>query len=376
MTVLEMSRPSSASSSKPACRRLKIVHIISSLKGGGMEHFVVRLAQAQRRAGHDAVVLALQGGVLERTCLDTGLPLTILGGNNKVGRVVRAGMFFAGLRPDVAHAHNPTSLHYAVLGKQVCGSRVVMTDHAQTRGVSRAATRREAANLDATAAVSAATLREPSVSGGSGLRVVIHNGIQLPGRARDRDELREELGLADQPTAIMVAGMDPVKGHTFFLDAISQIRSHGVDLVALIVGDGAERARIQKNADNLGLPDTAVRFLGYRSDVGDLLNASDLLVLPSLNEGLPICLLEAMAHGLPVVATSVGGTPELVVDGETGILVPPADSTELARAIEAVITDRRMMDKFGAAGLERVNSLFTFAGSVEKYDDLYAGIGL
>jgi hypothetical protein len=115
-------------------RPLRIIHTTSSLKGGGMEHFVLRLAGAQRQLGHDARILALQGGPLEEHAARLGIPTIVLGGSGTGSRVLRGAAAMARLRPSVMHSHNPTSLQYGVLGKLVSGARLVFTDH---RGIVR-----------------------------------------------------------------------------------------------------------------------------------------------------------------------------------------------------------------------------------------------
>ncbi len=122
--------------------KLRIVHTVSSLEGGGMEHFVLRLVEAQRRHGHDASILALRGGPLDDLARQRALPATVLSGK-KLERIARAALGFAAARPDIVHAHNPTSLHYAVIGKLLTRAPLVFTDHAQTRGIIRVPTRFE-----------------------------------------------------------------------------------------------------------------------------------------------------------------------------------------------------------------------------------------
>jgi glycosyltransferase involved in cell wall biosynthesis len=114
-----------------------------------------------------------------------------------------------------------------------------------------------------------------------------------------------------------------------------------------------------------------VRFLGFRDDVADLLGASDLFVLPSRGEGLPISVLEAMSQHLPVVCTPVGGNPELVVEGEHGFLVPVDDHVTLAAAMERIAVDEPLRRRLGEAAFERVRDEFTFERTAEQYEAIY-----
>jgi glycosyltransferase involved in cell wall biosynthesis len=146
--------------------------------------------------------------------------------------------------------------------------------------------------------------------------------------------------------------------------------------IFVLVGDGSERASLEAQAARLGIGDRVI-FLGYRDDVAELLASCDLLVLPSLYEGLPLSVLEAMAAGKPVVATSVGGTPEAVLDGETGFLVPSRDPTALVRAIQRLLKDACLRRKMGMAGRRRVQRNFSptqmVAGVTQMYEKLLDG---
>ncbi|MGK4006950.1 glycosyltransferase family 4 protein [Sorangium sp. So ce1036] len=357
---------------------LRIVHAVSSLNGGGMEHFVLRLAEAQRRHGHDASVLALNGGPLEDLARQRALPVTVLRGR-VLARVARASLAFARRRPHVIHAHNPTSLHYATVGKLLTRARLVFTDHAQTRGIIRVPSRFEWREADAVVGCSQDTANKSGAVGVARNISVIHNGIDIAPPRRTRDEVRAELGLgagAEQGAAapsvgIMPAAFHPVKGHDVLLRALARLKERGVPVTVLIVGDGAERDRIHELARALGIDGGEARFLGFRKDVPDLLLAADFFVLPSRDEGLPLAVLEAMARGLPVVVTPVGGVPEVVRSEEHGLLVPVDDPESLAGAIERLARDPALGRRFGEAGHARVRDDFSFEEMTRKYEQLY-----
>jgi glycosyltransferase involved in cell wall biosynthesis len=138
----------------------------------------------------------------------------------------------------------------------------------------------------------------------------------------------------------------------------------------LIVGDGPLRSQLEATAHAFRL-DGAVRFLGHRDDVPRLLASADLLVLPSLYEGLPNVVLEAMRARKPVVATAAPGTTEVVIDGRTGLLVPMQDPPALAQAIRTVIEDRDLAQRLGAGGRARVESEFRADAMISRFADLY-----
>lgn len=160
------------------------------------------------------------------------------------------------------------------------------------------------------------------------------------------------------------------KGYTYLLDALAKIQTQISDTKALLVGDGVLRQPMEDKARELGLSDTVV-FTGTRRDVPGILALLDVFVMSSLWEGLPIALLEAMAAGLPVVATSVGGTPEVVVDGVTGLLVPPRDPDALAEAILTLLRDPGLRQRMGQAGRERVREQFSVEKMVKEIEGLY-----
>jgi glycosyltransferase involved in cell wall biosynthesis len=187
----------------------------------------------------------------------------------------------------------------------------------------------------------------------------IPNGVVIPppdptARAR----VRAEFGLGDDPTLIVVSRLHPDKGIQELLDATDKLRAEVPALRLLVVGDGAHRSPLEEQTRRLGLDDVAV-FTGFRTDVTALLRAADVSVLPSHHENMPYSVLEAMAVGLPVVATAVGGVPEVVVDGETGILVPPGDAGPLKEALASLLRDRAAASAMGRAGLARVRARFT-----------------
>lgn len=198
---------------------------------------------------------------------------------------------------------------------------------------------------------------------------VIHNGID-PGSlpAEDaRARARSALGISEQTYLVgTVARLDPVKDLASLIAAVARLKPHVRSIALAIVGDGEERGTLEASARTLGLA-ADVHFVGYRADIRDLLPAFDLYVNSSVSEGVSLTILEAMATALPVVATRVGGTPEVVVHGETGLLVEPRSAQALAMAIDELARDPGRCAVFGAAGRTRVTALFTIDRMVEDY---------
>lgn len=188
--------------------------------------------------------------------------------------------------------------------------------------------------------------------------------------AAERDALRRELGLAGRTVVLHSGRLTARKGAPVLLDAFARAAGAGSGPLLLFLGDGPERAAIEARARALGLGDR-VRFEGFREDVWRYLAAADVLVLPSFVEGMPNALLEAMATGLPAVATRLGGALEAVIEGESGLLVPPGDADALARALEALLGDPGLRRRLGEAAAARIRERFTLDAIAPRYVELY-----
>jgi glycosyltransferase involved in cell wall biosynthesis len=203
--------------------------------------------------------------------------------------------------------------------------------------------------------------------------VVIRNGITLPkapGKER-RALLRRELGIPFSARVVAVfSRLNRMKGVQYFLDAALVLAGRFPDVHFLVVGDGGSKTELEEHAGRLGLGQRIV-FTGFRGDVPDLLSEAAISVLPSLSEGTSNTLLESMAAGIPVVATRVGGNPEVVEDGVSGLLVPPRDSAALAAAMARLLEDPDLALRLGRAGMRRVSELFSIDGSVHQTEHLY-----
>jgi len=205
---------------------------------------------------------------------------------------------------------------------------------------------------------------------------VIHNGVDLraiaraPGRAAT---LRAQWGLPEHgPILVTVGRLAPQKGHRYLLEAVRLLLrdERWSDVRLLIVGTGSLLPRLRQEAEEQGLSGR-VAFCGFHRDVLPFLAVADIFVLPSVQEGLSLSALEAMALGKPVVACRVGGTPEVVVDGETGLLVAPADPGELARALGWLMVNREEAQAMGRAGQRRVKEAFDLEQMVSRIEGIY-----
>jgi glycosyltransferase involved in cell wall biosynthesis len=203
---------------------------------------------------------------------------------------------------------------------------------------------------------------------------VVPLGLDLArflGSDATRGALRSELALhPGTPLVGIVARLVHIKAHEVFLNAAARVAREVPDTHFVVVGDGERRAELEALAGALGLG-SRVHFLGWRRDLDRLYPDLDVVGLTSRNEGSPVALIEAMAAGRPVVATSVGGVPDVVDDAVTGYLVPSGDAAAVARAVVELLTDPRRGDKMGQAGRERVLPRFAVGRLLADLDGLY-----
>lgn len=205
----------------------------------------------------------------------------------------------------------------------------------------------------------------------------IYNGVDIAAlekRNVSRKQKRQQLAVGDDCPLVVTAGrLVPVKGYKYLIEALPLIVREAPNIQVIFIGDGELREELLNKAKALKLENNAL-FLGMRNDVPEIISCSDLFVLPSINEGFGIVLLEAMAMRRPIVATNVGGIPEVVLDGETGILVPPKDPVQLSDAILKLLKDTSLARRMGEYGYQRLKSCFDIKEIVLKTERLYEGL--
>jgi len=203
--------------------------------------------------------------------------------------------------------------------------------------------------------------------------VTIPNGIDINSFSLevDRNKKYKELGLGSCSKVVGAVSRlyEPTKGIKILLEA-SKIVQSKMDSELLIVGSGKDEERLKKMAEDSGIK---ALFLGERDDVAEILQVMDVFVLPSLSEGFPVVILEAMAAGISVVATDVGGNREVVLDGETGFIVEPGNPDKLAEKIKELLENDEMRNKFGEAGFKRVKENFSIDETVDGIENLWKG---
>jgi glycosyltransferase involved in cell wall biosynthesis len=370
---------------------MRLLFLIHSDEPGGAETAFLQLVTGLARRGH-AVTVGIAGDGWLRARLDEAgvdvAPLSFRGPGDvsllwSIVRLIRA------TRPDVIQCFMSRMNLYGSLAGALSGVPVVAGvrgpegGHGSATGpsdrvhgrwgwlpewlVGRFATRIVTVSRDLEQRLAA---RAPA-----GKLATIPNGVDLArfGSIRPEDgcEVREQFGIPRSAFLVGSVGrLDPIKRFEDLIEAVAQSQDGRDALYALIVGDGAERGRLEDLAAARGIRDRVV-FAGMREDVPRLLAAMDLFVLPSASEGQPNAVLEAMAAGRPVVATDVGGVRELVVPGETGLLVPCGEPAALAEAIRFYRQDASRARRAGEAGGRRAASQFALESMVARYEAIY-----
>jgi glycosyltransferase involved in cell wall biosynthesis len=369
-------------SGRPAEARAHVVHVLSSFQMGGQERVALDLAIHQARSGLRVTALSLAPPP------DGPLAVEFLAGGVEVDRVARAkpgvdpmlgfrlAAWFRKNRVDLVHTHNRMALIYGAPAAWLAGAAVVHTKHGSNP---RGGTRLLAGNLagrfvDAFVAVSpetAAFARRRREIDARRL-LVIPNGIPLtrfhPDPA-ERARVREELGIAADAWVVGTVGRLAVeKNQALLLRAAGPLLGRRACVV--LVGDGPLRGELAELAALLGVSEF-VHLVGARTDVPGLLNAFDAFVLCSDTEGLPLAVPEAMATGLPVVATRVGGIPTVVEEGRTGFLVPAGDEIELRNRLARLQADPGMGRACGEQGRLAAAARFSSEQMQRSYAEIY-----
>jgi len=332
-------------------------------------------------------VASLQGeGPLYDEMSSCGLPLTSypIKGFLRPGTLLQQLRFAAYLRHrsiDIVHAYGFYPIVFAVPVARLAGRKVVL---ASIRDSGDPWTRAQrlvqmcASRLAHCMLVNATAVRARLRAEGHGRRAiaVIRNGVDVDRFApRPHDEaLRSTLGLPPRASLVVaVSRLNPMKGIGDYLKAVALLAGRFEAVRFVIVGDGASRRELEEEARRLGIAGRVV-FTGMRLDVAAILSQAAVSVAPSLSEGLSNVVLESMAAGVPVVATRVGGTPEIIGDGVTGLLVPPCDAPALADAIGRLLGNRALAERLGEAGRARAVDHFSMEHMVRLTEELYRAL--
>jgi glycosyltransferase involved in cell wall biosynthesis len=358
------------------------MQVVPTLDPGGTERLVIEIVKRLSNAVDSTVCCLDRQGSWAGELTDRGVVVETLGRHSgfhpELGR--RIAELAGQHRIDVLHCHHYSPFIYGQLAALVNRRlRVVFTEHGRLSDAGPSLKRRLVNPFfgrmaDAIYAVSDDLRRHMVAEGLPGVQV-IHNGIDPGSRptAAHRAAARAALGIAGDVLVLGAAGrLDPVKDVPTLLQAFSVVRRTRPDTRLIVMGDGPERHNLQQSIGRT--PDApSITLTGYRSDVRELLAAVDVFVNSSTHEGVSLTILEAMAAAIPVVATRVGGTPEVVLDRETGLLVPARAPQALASAVETLACAPALRRSMGGAGRFRVKRHFSVEAMVDRYLGAYRG---
>lgn len=360
---------------------MRILLVIDTLELGGAERHTVNLGVALRNRGHRISVACSAGGQLYQELCAAGIRVHQLQPRPVKRRLSmtycwRLRRLLKKERPDVLHAHCFASMAAATLATWGLPIALVLTEHSearwQTAGL-RWLNRRLHRRAHGSIAVSASIARRLWKSGTQDVQsmLVIHNAIPQDyagrtARALSRHQMARPRCMSGTSVVGVIARLQREKGVHVFLEALARLP----DVHGLILGDGPERSSLVEAVSVLGLHGR-VRFLPPSLPSGAMLRRLDVLAVPSLTEGSPLVVLEAMTAGVPLVASQVGGIPELILNGEHGVLVSPGDSEALAIGIRRLLAQNGLAQRLSAAAQRRVGTTFPFDGMVRATERVY-----
>ena len=365
--------------------RLRLVYVVTTLNPGGTEKLVRDMAIEVSRdmdvqvlcldePGVWAPMLRARGITVQCLWRQPGLDLALPG---KIAAACKAW------QADILHAHQCTPWFYAALSRLLYRRpRLIFEEHGRFYPETDSLLRR----LVNRWVIGPLTHHTVAVSQDIAERLVKHEGLRrggievIPNGALpeepmsplEREALRQSLGIAPGDCVLGTVGrLDPIKNLPLFLNALAVLRATQPTVRAVLVGDGPERQRVRDTVAALGLQDVVV-LTGFREDARRLVQALDVFVLTSFSEGTSMALLEAMSVGVPAVVTAVGGNPEVVLDGETGWLLPSDDGPALVAALSAA-TDAGLRRARGLAAKTRFEANYSFSRMMDRYRNLYQG---
>lgn len=369
---------------------MRIVYTVLSGRLAGGQMVCLQTMRAARTRGHEVCLSTPSEGELTDIAADEGIPVFIhpMGRTYHLHRAVLFAAFLRKWEADLVHCHGAVvEAIMARLGAAMAGVPLISHVHIENKFSDRAWVRRFQVGLDNFSArfadeiiaISESTRASLVAQGIPGDRVrVVPNGVAIPEKAWSggSDALRDETGIPEDHVIVgTVARLCPVKGQREFLLAAQQVVRQRPSTSFVIVGEdlefgGSYRRELEDLAEALGITGNVV-FLGFRRDAAELMTAFDVFVLPSWTEGMPLTILEAMARAKPVIATPVGGVPEIVREEETGSLTPANDPDGLAAVMLRYVDDSELRRRTGLAGRALVVQRFSADSMLDEVLRLY-----
>jgi glycosyltransferase involved in cell wall biosynthesis len=359
----------------------RVLFVIDELDVGGTEQQILEIVRHLDRSRFTPIVCCFRYGRTAREIADLGVPVLHQEKHLKAdpSLIMRLAATMRRERIDLVQTYLWTANTWARLAAKLAGVRHVVASERNVdiweEPYKRIIGRWLARSTDRIIANSEAVRRYLVERGGLAPDkiVTVYNGVNFDRFRRPCDPAvrRAELGLKDDVIlAGVVARVEPNKDHATLLSAMALLRQQVPMLHLAIVGGGGEEERLKRLARDLGIADR-VHFTGMRSDSAEWMQTLDISVLSSIKEGLSNTVLESMAAARPMIATTVGGNPEVIVHGETGFLVPPRDPAALAAALARLARSPDLMSLFGGEGRKRVSAMFSVSSMVTRTERVY-----
>lgn len=359
---------------------MKILHTIETSGPGGAENFMIRMAQSLGPEYQSSILLIKPGWLRDRI-ESLGIPVCVeeLPRSLDPRWLIKIARFLRKERIEAVHSHEfAMNIHMAILAK-ILGLPHVATVHGKKNYADRGLRRlvyRVISHWSHIVAVSedVKNFLVDTVGISAEKVEVIPNGIDVDDYKLEQSEIdscRAGLGCREGDFLICAVGnLYPIKGHSFLVEAMHSIVATQPTAKLVIAGRGDEQQHLQQLIDSLGITDN-VKLLGFRDDVKSILSSSDLFVMPSLSEGLPLALLEAMASRVPVVVTDVGGMPQVIEHQRTGLVVPPSDSAGLRNSIATMMSDQAVANAMADAAYRELGVSYSMVTMLRRYASLY-----
>ena len=366
-------------------KRIRVLHLVTSLEVGGAQHNMLQGLPRLDPTKYEHIICSIMDRMqMAEQFRQAGIKVHTLGLNRKtdLAVVLRLRTLLKRLRPDVMHTY---LLHGNVLGRvvgrltgvpSIIGSELTI---GQARLWGRIATKLTNPLTDA--------VEVNSIAGGKAVvkELGVPQGkieVVLPGLDLDefvstvnRDKVRVDLGVeAGKHLVLYVGRLRPVKGVEYGIRAFAMALSQNLDLHMVLAGEGEQREELQALVKSLGISER-VSFLGVRNDLPDLLSAADSVLMPSLTEGFPRVAVEAMAASKPVIATEVGGVPEAITHGESGILVQAKDIEGMSAALVDLVRNAELQSRLSTAARNHVEQSYSVEKYVARLDEIYSRLG-
>ena len=361
----------------------KILMLIQGLKIGGLENVVYNLSRSIKDSGKFELEICCfdSRGVYWEQLEKKGITIHFL--PRKAGTDLVYPFKLASLirrrKIDIIQAHNYTAWFYGTLAAFLAKKKIVYTEHDNSHGSSRyvMAVCSILKKMTAKIVTVSEKVRETlSKCGNIQNAMVIYNGVDqdsfIPVKASEKERRKIQYGFQEEDIILgMVGRIDALKNQECILNALPELKKCGLKTKLLFVGDGILKKSLKAKAKKMKL-DECVVFLGERHDIPELLSMLDVFLLPSLSEGLPVSVIEAMASGLPIIASRVGGIPELITSESSGILINPNNLDELVNALKLLIGNKEKRVAMGSINRKIAEDKFSLKVMARQYLEVYS----